>query len=94
MESSDSATDRNGQLFFSVFRSLCSVFGTSLSSLCNACGIQGTTYDMVSCTWKVLYTTAADQNNAMLLKVVSLSWDIAGYFDSVGKTYSGDLTKR
>ena len=37
-------------LFLSVFRSLCSVFGTSLSSLRNACGIKRTTHDVVSGT--------------------------------------------
>ena len=28
----------------------------------------------------------------MLLKVVTFSWDVACYFDSVGKTNSGDLS--
>ena len=48
---------------------------------------------MVSYTWKVFYSSSADQNNAMLLKVVSLAWNIACYFDAVGKTYPGNLSQ-
>ena len=39
------------------------------------------------------YTAATDQNNRVLLKVVALTRDIACYFDTVGKTNSGDLSK-
>ena len=49
---------------------------------------------MVSGTGKILNTAASDQNNAVLLQIVSFSGDIAGHFDSVGKTYSGDLSER
>ena len=48
---------------------------------------------MISCTWKVFYSSSTDKNNAMLLKVVSLSWNVACYFDTVRQTYSGDLSK-
>ena len=78
---------------FLIFWSLSAVFRTSLSSLSNTCCIKCSSYDMVSCTWKVFYSSSTDQNNAMLLKVVSFSWDVACYFDSVRQTYSGDLSK-
>ena len=48
---------------------------------------------MVSGTRKVLNTTTTDQNNGVLLKVMSLTRDIACYFNTVGKTYSGNLSK-
>ncbi len=42
---------------------------------------------------KVLNTSASDQNNGVLLQIVAFTGNVAGYFDSVGKTYSGDLSK-
>ena len=79
-------------LFF-IFRSLCAVLGASLSSVGNACSIKSTSDDVVSGTRKVLNTTTTDQNNGVLLKVMSLTRDIACYFNTVGKTYSGNLSK-
>lgn len=76
-----------------VFRSLCAVFGTGLLSVGYAGSIKSTSDDVVSGTRKVLYTAATDQNNRVLLKVVALTRDIACYFDTVGKTNSGDLSK-
>ena len=48
---------------------------------------------MVSCTRKVLYSSSTDKNNAVLLKVVTFTWNIACYFHSVRETNSGDLTQ-
>ena len=42
---------------------------------------------------KLFNPTTTDKNNAVLLKVVSLSRNVACYLDSVGKTNSGDLSK-
>jgi hypothetical protein len=47
---------------------------------------------MISGTRKVLNTATTDKHYAALLKVVTFTRDIAGYFDSVGKTYSGNLS--
>ena len=77
----------------SVFRSLSAVLRTSLLSVGYACGIKSTSDDVVSGTRKVLNTTTTDQNNGVLLKVMSLTRDIACYFNTVGKTYSGNLSK-
>ena len=83
------------QLFLGlIFRSLGTVFGTGLSSVGYACGIQCTSDDVVSGTGQVLHTAASDEYNAMLLKVVAFTRNVACYFDSVGKTYPGDFTKR
>ena len=81
-----------GDLFL-IFRSLGAVFGTGLASVCNTCRIQRTSNDVVSGTGQILNSSATDQNNAMLLKVVTLSWDVACYFDTVGQTNSGDLSQ-
>ena len=49
--------------------------------------------DMISCTGKILYSSAADHNNTMFLKVMAFARNIACYLNTVGKTYSGNLTK-
>ena len=41
----------------------------------------------------VVDSSSTDQNNRVLLQIVSLARNVACYFDPVGKTYSGDLTK-
>ena len=48
---------------------------------------------MVSGTRKVLDTSATDHDYAMLLKVVSLTRNVACHLDAVGKTHSGNLAK-
>ena len=75
----------NNELFFPALESLSTVFGTGLTSVSNACGIQCTSDDVVSGTRKVLNTAASDQNNAVFLQIVSFTGDVACYFDSVGR---------
>ena len=57
-------------LLFS-FRSLCAVFGTSLQSVVYACGIKGSSYDVVSYAGKVFDSAASDQNHTVLLQVMT-----------------------
>ena len=45
---------------------------------------------MVTHTGKVLNTAAADENNRVLLKVMTDARDISRNLDAVGKTNSGD----
>ena len=83
-------TSTNLTLFL---RSLGAVFGTGLTPVGNTRGIQGASDDVVSRTGQVLDTAAADQDNAVLLKVVAFAGDVACHLDPVGKTYSGDLSQ-
>ena len=48
---------------------------------------------MVTDTGKILNTAASDEDNGVLLKVVTYAGDISRTLDAVGKTDSGDLTK-
>ena len=82
----------NGNRYL-FLRSLSAVFGTGLLSVSNTCGVQGSTDDVVSGTGQVLNSSSTDQHNAVLLKVVTLSRNVACYLDSVGKTYTGNLSK-
>ena len=77
-----------------LLRSLGTVLGTGLAAVCYAGSIKSTADDVVSCTRKVLNTAATDHNNTMLLKVVAFTGDIGSNFNTVGQTYSGDLSER
>ena len=72
---------------------LCAVLGTGLHTAGHTLGIQRTTDDVVTDTGQILDTTAADQNNAVLLQVVALSGNVACHLNAVGQTNSGDLSQ-
>jgi hypothetical protein len=48
---------------------------------------------VISGTGQILYSSASDQNNRVLLQIVAFTGNVAGNFNTVGKTYSGDFTK-
>ena len=50
---------------------------------------------VISCSssHQKLLPSTSNQYNTMLLKVVSFTWDIACYLDTVGQTNPGNLTK-
>ena len=74
-------------------RTLGSVFGATLCTILDTGGIEGTADDVVTYTGKILNSAATDENNTVFLKVMTDTGNVSGNFDSVGKTYSGDLTK-
>ena len=74
--------------------SLCAVLGTALVTVCNALCVQRTTDDVVTYTRQVTNSSASDQNDRVLLKVVSDSGNVGGCVQAVGQSYSCDLTKR
>ena len=64
-------------VLFLDFRLLGAVLGTGLSAVGDTCGIQRTTDDVVTGTGKVFYSAATDEDNAVLLKVVAFTGDVA-----------------
>ena len=74
-------------------RTLCSVLGAALFTVCNTLSIKGTTNNMVTYTGQVTNTSTTDKNDRVLLKVVSDTGNVRCSLHSVGKSYSGDLTK-
>jgi hypothetical protein len=48
---------------------------------------------VITHTGEILNTSATNKNYAMLLEIVSDSWNVSRNFDSVGKTYSGNFTE-
>ena len=79
-------------LFF--LRTLCSVLGAALHTVCNTLSIECTTDNMVTYTGQVTNTSTTDKNNRVLLKVVTDTGNVRCSFHSVCKSYSCDLTKR
>jgi len=74
-------------------RSLSAVFRTGLHTVRNTLRIERTTDDVVTNTGKVLNTSASDEDDTMLLKIVANTRNIGGNLDPVSQTDSGDLTK-
>ena len=66
----------NCELLLSSLWTLSTVLRTTLCAACYASGIKSTANDVITYTWKVLYTTATNKHDRVLLKVVSLSWDV------------------
>ncbi len=57
-------------------------------------GIEGSTHNVVTNTRQVLDTAAADEDDGVLLKVVSLARNVRGNFHSVRQTNAAHLPKR
>ena len=76
-----------------MLRTLCSVLGAALLTVCNTLGIKRTTNNVITYTGQVTNTSTTDKNNRVLLKVVTDTGNVRSSLHSVGKSYSGDLTK-
>ena len=74
-------------------RSLSTVFRTTLQTICYTGGIQRTTYDVITNTRQVFYTTATYHYNTVLLQVVALTRDVSIHLLGVGQTYTRHLTQ-
>ena len=77
-----------------LLRSLCAVLGTALVTVCYALCVKGSADDVVTYTGKVSNSSASDKYYRVLLKVVSDTGNVGGCIESVGKSYSCDLTER
>ncbi|SBW05269.1 conserved hypothetical protein [uncultured Desulfovibrio sp.] len=69
------------------------VLGTALATIGHAGRIKGTAHDVVTDTGQVFYTTAADDDHGVFLKVVAFAGDVGRNFDTVGQAHTGDLTQ-
>ena len=68
-----------------LFRLLCPVFWSSLFTAFNTQSIKDTPYNMVPYTWQILYTTSANKNYRMFLKIVSNARYISCNFHPSGQ---------
>ena len=72
-------------------RALSTVFAAGLVTVRNTLGIQRTTDDVVTDTGQILDTTAADQNNAVLLQVMADTGNVRGDLDTIREGGHGQL---
>src|SRR5262245_52509961 len=56
--------------------------------------VERAAHDVVAHARQVLHTTAANQDDAVLLKVVSLARNVSDDFDAVRQTHAADLAQR
>jgi len=70
---------------------LSSVSGTSAATFVDACGVELAAHDGVL-NADVLHTSSAYEHNGVFLEVVTLSWDVGGYFLAIGEAHASDLT--
>ena len=73
-------------LFFLCFRFLGAVLGAGLAAILDACRIERTTDDVVANAREVLDTTAADENNTMLLEIMTNARNVCSHLDAVRQT--------
>ena len=72
---------------------LSSVLRATLCAISNTSGVERTANNVITYTWQVFYTTATHQHDAVLLKVVTLSWDVGVHFLLVGQTNTGNFSQ-
>jgi hypothetical protein len=74
-------------------RTLRTVFGAALAALIDTEGIERTTDDVVTNTWKVLHPSAANEDDGVFLEVVAFTADVGDDFESVSEAHFGHFTE-
>jgi hypothetical protein len=64
-----------------------------LAAISNPRSVEAAANRVVAHTREILYTTAANQHNRVLLQVVAFTTDIRGNFIAVNKTYTAHFTQ-
>src|SRR5664280_229224 len=70
------------------------VAATGLIPLPDARCVQGAADHLVPDTGEVLHTTTADQDDRVLLEVVTLAGDVGRDLEAAGQPHAGDLAER
>jgi hypothetical protein len=76
-----------------LLTSLSAVLGTALLTVCNALSVKRTANDVVTYTREVTYSSSADKDNRVFLKVMSDTGNVSRCLEAVSKTNSRYLTK-
>ena len=76
------------------FRAFRTILGAGLTALIDSEGIERTTNDVVTDTWKVFYPATANENDRVFLEVVTFTTDVSDDFKAIGETHFGDFTER
>ena len=82
------------ELFVLRFRPFRAVLRSALLPITDAGTIERAAYCVISNTREILNSTATNQHNRVLLKIVAFATDIAGDFESIGQPDSSDFPHR
>lgn len=74
-----------------VFRPLCPVLRTTLTTFLNTLRIVRPAYDMIANARQIFHTTPTDQNHRVLLQIVSFTGDVRRDLDPVCQTHTSHL---
>src|SRR5438128_2511620 len=70
------------------------VLGAGLPAILDALRVEHAAKHVIANAGKVTHTAAADQHDAVLLKVVAFAGNVADHFALVGQAHLGDLAQR
>ena len=79
---------QNGRILLLSLRTLCTVLRAALRTVGYTSRIKRTTDDVIAYTREILHTTATNQHDAVLLKVVTLSGDVGVNLLLIGQTHT------
>lgn len=80
------------RLFFLRFWFLGPILRSSAHATVDTLRIVYASHDVVPHTRKIFHTSSANHHDRVLLKIMSLSWNVGVHFCAVGKTHTGNLT--
>lgn len=70
-----------------------SILGPCLTAIRYSCSIQYSSYNMVSDTRKIFYSSSSYKNDAMLLKIMPYTRYISGDLNPISQTHPCYLTQ-
>src|SRR5712675_750257 len=79
---------RRRDMAISLFWTLGAVFRTALTAVFDALGVERTADDMIAQTREILDPPTADQDNRVLLQVVTLARDVTRHLKAVGEPHA------
>src|ERR1700722_17689267 len=81
-------------IYISLLRTLGAIERAALLAILDALGVQHAADDVVAHARQVLHAAAADQDHAVLLKIVAFAGNVGQRFEAVGQAHLGDLAQR
>src|SRR3569833_2821595 len=85
---------RRRDIYISLLRTLGAIERTALLAVLDALRVEHAADDVITNARKVLDAAAADQDHAVLLKIMALARNIGQRFEAVGQTHLCDFAKR
>src|SRR5262249_57217475 len=77
-----------------LLRPLGAVFRPALAAILDALRVERAADDVIAHARQILDAAAADEDDRMLLQVVTLARDVAGHLEPVGEAHAGHLAQR